>query len=344
MVEESTVERVICLAERKFIENIPHLKKMIKNHRDLKSLFSDQYRLSLRLSDAIAWEVFNIERFFAYFIHIFFFLFENRKLIKDFRKLKQIVIRKDNKFVQEIMKEKLLRKFQDKLNDQPILLSLLIDSKVSKQLVSEPVPCPSCLCREFDVDDEQAVCTKCGCKQIILSVTSTFNDINRINLSQKYTYSKDQHFKECILQFQGKKAKKIPSAVFQYVKDHDPKTLMDVVSLLKLKPEFKKFSDESMYIFREISCRPVEDIGHLEGKLHSDFAEFTNAYDKYFGSRQNLEDGISTRTNFINVQYVLCRLLTKNGFFGSDADLTMFQDKINSHSLIVDKIFSILDW
>ena len=317
---------------------------MIKKHRELKGLFSEQFQLSLRLSDSIAWEVFNIERFFSYFLHIFYFIFENRQLIKDFRKLKQIVIRKENKFRHEMMKEKLLKKFHEKLNDQPILFSLLIDSKVSKNLVSEPVPCPSCLCREFDVDDEQAVCIKCGCKQIILSVTSTFNDINRINLSQKYTYSKDQHFKECILQFQGRKAKKIPSAVFQYVKEHDPKSIMDVVELLKSKPEFKKFSDESMYIFREISCKPLEDIGHLEGKLHSDFAEFINAYDKYFGSRQNLEDGISTRTNFINVQYVLCRLLTKNGFNSSDAGLTMFQEKINSHSLIVDKIFSILDW
>lgn len=344
MFEESTVERVICLAERKFLENIPHLNKMISNHRDLKNLLSDQHRLSLRLSSTIAWEVFNIERFFSYFINIFFFLFENRKLIKDFRKLKQIVIRKDNKLVQANMKEKLLRKFQEKLNNQPIMLSLIIDSKVSKQLVSEPVPCPSCLFLEFDVDDEQAVCIKCGCKQIILSVTSTFNDINRINLSQKSTYSKDQHFKECILQFQGKKAKKIPSAVFQYLKDHETKTLLDVVALLKVKPEFKKFSDESMYIFREISGRPVEDIGHLEGKLHSDFAEFTNAYDKYFGSRQNLEDGISTRTNFINVQYVLCRLLNKNGYFGPDVELSLFQEKINSHSLIVDKLFSILDW
>jgi hypothetical protein len=344
--DEYRVEKLICAAEKKFLENARNLESLKKKHESLVSLLGDTFRLSLRLKLSISIEIQWIERFFSHFLHLFYFLFETRHLILQFRRLKQILVTKQNEIQHTIQKNNILKKIDRNLNIQPILFSLIFVCKVPRLLSADPIPCPKCESLEFDVKEEQAVCIRCSCKQVILSVSSTFTDINRINLSQKYTYNKDQHFKECIMQFQGKKSKKIPSTVFSYVKDAAvlPLTVSQIINLLKQRSEFKKYADDAFYIYRELSNRPVEDISHLEGKLHQDFAEFTTAYDEYFRSGRNFEDGIPTRTNFINAQYVLCILLKKNGYRGNDSDFLYFNEKVNTHSQIISKIFKGLGW
>ena len=56
----------------------------------------------------------------------------------------------------------------------------------------------------FDVIDNSVyICLLCGSQQEVILHTSSYKDIDRINISSKYTYDRKVHFRDCINQYQG---------------------------------------------------------------------------------------------------------------------------------------------
>ena len=53
------------------------------------------------------------------------------------------------------------------------------------------------------------ICNECSHVHCIQSIQTSFKDIDRVNLSQKYKYKKKVHFRDTVNQYQGKQNKKI---------------------------------------------------------------------------------------------------------------------------------------
>lgn len=76
------------------------------------------------------------------------------------------------------------------------------------------IKCNGCDNSEFDIDGNLFTCINCGLQLDLINATSCIKDIDRINISSKYTYDRRSHFKECINQFQAKQNQNIPDKVF----------------------------------------------------------------------------------------------------------------------------------
>ena len=49
--------------------------------------------------------------------------------------------------------------------------------------------------------------------------TSSYNDIDRVNISSKYMYDRKVHFRDCIKQYQGKQNSTIPDKIYQELEE-----------------------------------------------------------------------------------------------------------------------------
>ena len=110
--------------------------------------------------------------------------------------------------------------------------------------------CEDCQSSDFDIDGNLFTCTNCGMQADLINTTSCIKDIDRINISSKYTYDRRSHFKECINQFQAKQNQNIPDKVFEdlyhQIKIHN---LMDGDESVSSEIRFKKLNKEHIQIF-----------------------------------------------------------------------------------------------
>lgn len=79
------------------------------------------------------------------------------------------------------------------------------DIKIVMHTKPTRVVCNNCPNKKlFDIIDNSIyICISCGSQQEILLHTSYYKDIDRINISAKYTYDRKVHFRDCINQYQG---------------------------------------------------------------------------------------------------------------------------------------------
>ena len=80
----------------------------------------------------------------------------------------------------------------------------------------QKITCQNCCNKkDFDiVDGNTYICTKCYARQIVMKHNSSYTDIDRVNISSKYTYDRKVHFRDCINQYQGKQNSTIDPKVY----------------------------------------------------------------------------------------------------------------------------------
>ena len=71
-----------------------------------------------------------------------------------------------------------------------------------------------CDSTDFKTINETVVCDKCSCVQASTISTTSYADIDRINVSTRYLYDRKVHFRDCILQFQGRQNVTIDKSVY----------------------------------------------------------------------------------------------------------------------------------
>lgn len=210
----------------------------------------------------------------------------------------------------------------------------------------------------FFIHDNHFVCEKCGFVATAAMHSSiSFKDIDRVNISSKYTYDRRTHFRDCINQFQGKQNASI-----------DPKVLEDLIEQLVLhglleenykelpkSTAFQNISKEQILIFlketghtkhyedvvliyHQLTDKPAPDISHLENDLLRDFDLLTDLYDKRFKHTE--------RKNFINTQYVLFQLLRRHKYPCKKEDFNILKtiDRKYYHDTICADLFMTLGW
>jgi hypothetical protein len=224
---------------------------------------------------------------------------------------------------------------------------------------NDVLKCEECQSSEFDIDGNLFTCTNCGVQADLINTTSCIKDIDRINISSKYTYDRRSHFKECINQFQAKQNQNIPDKVFDdlyhQIKIHnlidgtetDPPEVRykrlnkEHIQMFLKELNHTKYYEDIIYIYYKITNKPPEDISHIESKLMEDFDVLIELYDKkYKNSTQH------KRKNFINIQCILYQLLLKHGYKCKRSDFNILKtvDKKAIHDEIIYDLFKDLSW
>ncbi len=225
---------------------------------------------------------------------------------------------------------------------------------------SDKVTCTNCTNKkEFDVIDNIHICVKCGNQQEIMTNISSYKDIDRVNVSTKYTYDRRVHFRDCVNQFQGKQNSTINEKVYQDLERQfelhgllmGNKTIEKEIRFSKIKrehiylflkeTEHTKHYEDAILIWHNMTGKPTPNITHLEDKLLYDFDRMGDLYDRIFKKNKKIE-----RANFINTQYVLFQLLKKHKYPCKKEDFNILKtaDRKAFHDDICMEIFSNLGW
>ena len=218
--------------------------------------------------------------------------------------------------------------------------------------------CTHCLVEsEFFIHDNNYVCEKCGFVCEIRPQMMSYKDIERINMSSKYTYDRRVHFKDCINQFQGKQNATIDPLIYEEINgqlvSHKllpenysdlPKSIVyrditkEHISLFLKEIGASKHYEDTTLIYHELTGKPIPDISHLENVLLRDFDMLTDLYDRKY--KQN------DRKNFINTQYVLFQLLRRHRYPCRKEDFNILKtiDRKYYHDEICQALFTELGW
>ncbi len=223
---------------------------------------------------------------------------------------------------------------------------------------SQSIHCNNCNNKkDFDIIDKNTyICQHCYAQQLVLRHISSYNDIERINISSKYMYDRKIHFRDCIKQYQGKQNSTILPKIYnaleeQFGKHHllvgDEKTPNDkrfqnltknhVLLFLKELGYSNHYENVHLIHYTFTNIKP-DDISYLEDQLLDDFDALTDLYDKKFKH--------INRKNFINTQYVLYQLLRRHKHQCNKDEFIILKtiDRKFFHDEVCKNLFEELGW
>ena len=236
-----------------------------------------------------------------------------------------------------------------------------IDTYIENNKNGNKIICNHCNNKKlFDVIENYIyICLICGSQQEIILHTSSYKDIDRINITNKFQYDRKIHFRDCINQYQGKQNCTIDKTIYvklidQFKKHH----LLEKSTNGKKEDECCNIKKEHIYIFLkelgynkhyenvnlihyQITGIKPDDISYLEDKLLEDFDILTDLYDKKFKNKPGFE-----RKNFINTQYVLYQLLLKYKHPCNKENFTILKtvERKSFHDDVTKICFEELGW
>lgn len=235
------------------------------------------------------------------------------------------------------------------------------DIKMLPPLQTTVVVCNNCPNRRlFEIIDNSIyICILCGAQQEILLHTSSYKDIDRINITAKYTYDRKIHFRDCINQYQGKQNSTIDPIVYEKLLEqfrkhhllvgtsntHKEERCKNItkehIHLFLKELEYTKHYENVNLIHYQISGKKPDDISYLDDRLLDDFDLLTDLYDRKFKNKNGFE-----RKNFINTQYVLYQFLLRYHHPCKKEDFTILKtvDRKSFHDDIAKTCFELLGW
>jgi len=230
------------------------------------------------------------------------------------------------------------------------------DVKTQKNIVYS---CTNCESINLDISESNYICRDCGVVIDFIIHQSTFKDVERVNITTKYTYDPKVHFRDCINQFQGKQNSTIDKCVYNDIinefanhgllkgDDKSPNsyrfqniTKEHIYMFLKETGHSKHYED-IVLIYYNVTSKKPDDIGYLEPLLLNDFDTLTNIYDQTYRKDKKIE-----RKNFINTQYVLFQLLKRHKYPCKKEDFNILKtlDRQSFHDEVCKELFGKLGW
>lgn len=314
-----------------------------------------------------------------YILHTHQFIEEYKKLLENPLLKSFTKVKKNNK--DEMMKNSKIKKAKSELIRNYIeyaknYINITPSEKKGKkskkskckEIDSDDV-CSNCGKTKFVVDDWKFICIKCGKEKEIMSLSSSYNDIGRVNISNKFSYSRKNHFKECVNKFQGKQINKIPQKLFdtlenEFIKHHliNPtikcrsseekrkkyaKVTKEHISIFLKESGYSNYYDDRAYIYSYMCGIKAPDISHLELKLFKFYDFLLECYLKiYKNNPPKMSSKNKSRQNFLNGQYVLFQLLRKLNYKCDKNDFNMLKtrDRLIEHDEICKELFADLNW
>ena len=283
-----------------------------------------------------------------------FYIAESVHLIEEYKNILRVPIKmnfmgkptKENKAKKQIIKNYLdvARKY--------------IDINKTGDTKQHNIICGNCRNkRDFDIIDRNTyICMKCFAQQTVMKHNSSYNDIDRVNISSKYMYDRKVHFRDCVKQYQGKQNSTIPSVVYtdlevQFERHH----LLEGTKSSPIDVRFRNITKNHILMFlkelgysnhyenvhlihQTLTGKKADDIHHLEDQLLDDFDALTELYDRKFKH--------INRKNFINTQYVLYQLLLRHKHPCKKEEFIILKtiDRKLFHDEVCQELFNHLGW
>lgn len=203
------------------------------------------------------------------------------------------------------------------------------------------------------------ICLECGIEHKIPVNTYSYTDIDRVNISTKYTYDRIIHFRDCMNQYQGKQNCTIEQYVYNnLIEQFESHHLLEGDSTTPIKERCKNIKHDHITLFLKelgytkhyenvnlihhvLTDKKPDDIGYLEEILMDDFITLTELYDIRFKQEKQIE-----RKSFINTQYVLYQLLCRHKHPCKKEDFNILKtiDRQSFHDEICKELFEELGW
>ncbi len=206
------------------------------------------------------------------------------------------------------------------------------------------VLCENCQVELQLEDDFLFVCPMCGLAIKHFTSTSSYQENNRINVTQRYVYDKRAHFGDSIKKFQAKQNTTIADGVYRDLWDklhsHDLPverlTKDHLYEFLKLTGHSDHYEDITL-IHCEMTKKSPPNISTIEQELFALFDEVDPIYERVKPSG---------RVNFLNGQFVLFKLLQKLKYPCREEDFYILKtrEKMLEHDQIWKRICHELQW
>lgn len=203
--------------------------------------------------------------------------------------------------------------------------------------------CDSCSGKDFDVMEESLyACRSCGTCVPFFEETHSFKDVDRINLSSRYKYTRKTHFKEAYYNRTGQNVI-VEEEVYDMLRGLCKKygilldtVTRDTIEMMLMENGYEKLRDYALIIHRKLTGHEVADISHLESQLLDKFDQLEEVLPKILK-----EYG---KTNSINVDYKVLKLLEQLGVPSKREDYDIHTDKLKEYDEIFSIAYSILGW
>lgn len=203
--------------------------------------------------------------------------------------------------------------------------------------------CENCGNRDFDVMDESLyACQSCGTCTRFLEETHSFKDVDRINLSSRYKYTRKTHFKEAYYNRMGQNVivdEEVYAMLRELCRRYNiplEKVTKDTVEMMLIENGYEKLREYALIIHRKLIGQAPPDISHLENELLDRFDLLEDVLPKI------LEE--YGKTNSINVDYKVLKLLELLGVPCTRKDFDIHKDKLIEYDEIWERACLILGW
>lgn len=175
--------------------------------------------------------------------------------------------------------------------------------------------CKECGGSNFEqTDDEVVSCIDCGVCIQTFEDAPAYKDKERINMSKRFRYTCDRHFREAMAKYQGKQNTTIPVKLYHridgFIEQNSNITTQNlthehIILVMGMYGYSDRYEDVWLVHYK-VTGKPPPDISKYEEKLYADY-EHQN---RVAGDIKINDE----RKNSLNVYYQLCRLLQKNGY------------------------------
>jgi hypothetical protein len=192
----------------------------------------------------------------------------------------------------------------------------------------------------------ETVCGDCGCTILLLGDELSYKDEQEIVKVVNYSYKRDNHFNEWLLQFQAQETTHIPGEVIEQIrsefKKQKIKNISDIThakvrSLLK-KLRLNKYYEHVPYISNILNgMQPPKMTQKLEDRLRMMFKDIQEPFNKHCPE---------SRKNFLSYSYVLykfCELLGEDDYLPC-FPLLKSKEKLYQQDVIWKQICKELHW
>jgi hypothetical protein len=207
--------------------------------------------------------------------------------------------------------------------------------------------CTSCSASNlFHLSSFEHVCGDCGRTILLLGDELSYKEEQEVEKVVNYSYKRDNHFNEWLLQFQAQETTNIPVEVIdqlrsefrkQKIKNISDVTHAKVRTLLK-KLRLNKYYEHVPYISNILSgLQPPKMTQALEDKLRMMFKDIQEPFNKHCPE---------SRKNFLSYSYVLykfCELLDEDEYLPC-FPLLKSKEKLYQQDVIWKKICEELRW
>jgi len=334
-------------------QNLPKLRSYVINLKNLEK----KNELSFRIKNKIKQEIILLKKLIKDIknnISKNYYIMDSLPIINQYKKNLKVPIKLNFMGKLENKNYKKKKSLENKFLEICNRFKLLTKNQIILQKLT--IFCIKCNnYKNFTIDNNHYICAECGLEFFEIKNLFSYNAVNRVNVTSKYTYDRKIHFRDCVNQYQAKQNTIITEKLYTYlidkIKAHglvkkDAKLpfsniTKEQIFLFLKNGKFSKYYDDLTLIHYKLTGIKPPNISHIESKLIADFDILTTLYDIKFR-----KDITFTRKNFINTQYVLYQLLRKYNFPCKSSDFNILKtvERKTFHDNICRQLFTELKW